>query len=108
MMQEQLTEIKEDISHMQDKIEQKREDEKKHLLDSTKTILVVENLPSEANTDLLNHVFNKYPGLVSININATKWVGFVEFSSHDEAKLAQQRLNGFPLTEENKLIISFK
>ena len=72
MMQEQLTEIKEDISHMQDKIEQKREDEKKHLLDSTKTVLVVENLPSEANTDLLNHVFNKYPGLVSININATK------------------------------------
>ena len=108
MMQEQLTDIKEDISHMQEKMDQKREDEKKFLLDSTKTTLVIENLPSEASSDLIKELFKKFPGLVNVNVNSSKWVGFIEFSTHDEAKLAQQRMNGFPLTEENKLILSFK
>lgn len=71
-MQEKLTEVKESIKEIGEKLEQKKEDERKVLVDSIKTSLTVENLPRDATEELLSDVFGKFPGMTNVFVNQAK------------------------------------
>lgn len=71
-MQEQLQEVRGDIDHIQQQLEQKKEEEKRILIDSQKTTLTVENLPQDTSEELLEQIFQKYQGLKSVFVNQAK------------------------------------
>jgi len=71
-MQEQLQEVRGDIDHIQQQLGLKKEEEKRILIDSQKTTLTVENLPLDTSEELLEQIFQKYPGLKSVFVNQAK------------------------------------
>ena len=70
-------------------------------------ILLVEDLPSSLSNEMLTFLFRQYPGFKSSRLIADKQLGFVEYDSEVQASIALNQLNGFKMTEENILKVSY-
>ncbi|KAH3756585.1 U1 small nuclear ribonucleoprotein A [Pelomyxa schiedti] len=71
-------------------------------------ILFVENLPANVNESMLTMVFQQFPGYKEIRLVPTKeGIAFVEFENEMLAGVAMQALNGFKITHDHAMAISF-
>jgi len=71
-------------------------------------ILLLTSLPSACNSSMLTTLFSQYPGFVEARKPPNDdGIGFVEFTAEGEATVAKDGLNGFRLTKEVGLNISY-
>lgn len=69
-------------------------------------ILFAIDLPSECNEMMLSMLFRQYSGFKEVRI-ARDGLAFIEFDSEPHATLALERLNGFQLTTNDQLKLSY-
>jgi len=70
-------------------------------------ILFVENLPQKCTEEMLVPLFKEFPGFKEIRLIPSKSVAFVEYVDELQAGIAMTGLQGFNLTEENALALSY-
>lgn len=70
-------------------------------------ILFVENLPPQSSDVMLAMLFQQYPGFKEARVIAGKGVAFVEFLETHQAVPALEALQGFKITQDNLMKISF-
>jgi len=71
-------------------------------------VLFVENLPEQCNEMMLSMLFQQFPGFREVRLVPNKkGIAFVEFGNEIEAGVAMNGLQGFKITTENVMIISF-
>jgi len=69
--------------------------------------LFVENLPSEATDTMLSMLFRQYPGFQEIRLIPGRGVAFADYQNEYQAGMAMQGLQGFAMTPEVKLLLSY-
>ncbi|KMZ73740.1 U1 small nuclear ribonucleoprotein A [Zostera marina] len=71
-------------------------------------ILFIENLPNETTTMMLQLLFQQYPGFREVRmIEAKPGIAFVEFEDDSESTIAMQALNGFKITPQNPMFVTY-
>ena len=71
-------------------------------------ILFVQNLPPQANTAMIQMLFEQFPGFKEVRmIESRPGIAFVEFGNEMESSVALTGLQGFKITEQNKIIVSY-
>ncbi|KHJ91831.1 hypothetical protein OESDEN_08289 [Oesophagostomum dentatum] len=71
-------------------------------------ILFCTNLPDEATTDMLQILFNQFPGLKDIRLVPNRsGIAFVEFESEELAAPARIALNNFKITPEKQMKVDY-
>ncbi|XP_010545172.1 PREDICTED: U2 small nuclear ribonucleoprotein B'' 2 isoform X2 [Tarenaya hassleriana] len=71
-------------------------------------ILFVQNLPAETTSMMLQLLFKQYPGFKEIRmIEAKPGIAFVEYEDDVQSSMAMQALQGFKITPQNPMVISF-
>ncbi|KIH68207.1 hypothetical protein ANCDUO_01460 [Ancylostoma duodenale] len=71
-------------------------------------ILFCTNLPDEATTDMLQILFNQFPGLKDIRLVPNRsGIAFVEFESEELAAPARIALNNFKITPEQQMKVDY-
>ncbi|PKA50974.1 U1 small nuclear ribonucleoprotein A [Apostasia shenzhenica] len=71
-------------------------------------ILFVENLPHECTPMMLQMLFCQYPGFKEVRMVETKpGIAFVEYGDEMQSTVAMQALQGFKMTAQNPMIISY-
>jgi len=70
-------------------------------------VLFVENLPPEVNEMMLTMLFRQYPGFQEARLIKGRNVAFIEYSDELQAGIAKHGLQGFMVTPEMALKISF-
>lgn len=69
--------------------------------------LFVENLPTEANDTMLAMLFRQYPGFQEVRLIPGRNVAFVDYQNEYQSGMAMQGLQGFAMTPEVKLRLSY-
>lgn len=69
--------------------------------------LFVENLPQEATDTMLSMLFRQYPGFQEIRLIPGRNVAFADYQNEYQAGMAMQGLQGFAMTPEVKLLITY-
>merc|ERR1719282_1279898 len=69
--------------------------------------LFVENLPPEATDTMLSMLFRQYPGFQEVRLIPGRNVAFVDYQNEYQAGMASQGLQGFAMTPEVKLTLSY-
>mmetsp|Transcript_144063 Transcript_144063/g.375165 ORF Transcript_144063/g.375165 Transcript_144063/m.375165 type:complete len:273 (+) Transcript_144063:77-895(+) len=69
--------------------------------------LFVENLPAEATDTMLSMLFRQYPGFQEVRLIPGRNVAFVDYQNEYQAGMAMQGLQGFAMTPEVKLALSY-
>mmetsp|Transcript_7598 Transcript_7598/g.19363 ORF Transcript_7598/g.19363 Transcript_7598/m.19363 type:complete len:265 (-) Transcript_7598:255-1049(-) len=69
--------------------------------------LFVENLPGEATDTMLSMLFRQYPGCQEVRVIPGRNVAFVDYQNEYQAGMAMQGLQGFAMTPEVKLALSY-
>merc|ERR1711865_1180125 len=69
--------------------------------------LFVENLPTEATDTMLSMLFRQYPGFQEVRLIGGRAVAFVDYQNEYQAGMALQGLQGFAMTPEVKLTLSY-
>jgi U1 small nuclear ribonucleoprotein A len=69
--------------------------------------LFVENLPPEATDTMLAMLFRQYPGFQEIRLIPGRNVAFADYQNEYQAGMAMQGLQGFAMTPEVKLSITY-
>lgn len=69
--------------------------------------LFVENLPNEATDTMLSMLFRQYPGFQEVRLIPGRAVAFVDYENEHQAGMAMQGLQGFAMTPEVKLSLSY-
>mmetsp|Transcript_42959 Transcript_42959/g.93536 ORF Transcript_42959/g.93536 Transcript_42959/m.93536 type:complete len:259 (+) Transcript_42959:97-873(+) len=69
--------------------------------------LFVENLPSEATDTMLSMLFRQYPGFQEVRLIPGRNVAFVDYQNEYQSGMALQGLQGFAMTPEVKLNLSY-
>mmetsp|Transcript_14378 Transcript_14378/g.26464 ORF Transcript_14378/g.26464 Transcript_14378/m.26464 type:complete len:289 (+) Transcript_14378:112-978(+) len=69
--------------------------------------LFVENLPPEATDTMLAMLFRQYPGFQEVRLIPGRNVAFVDYQNEYQAGMALQGLQGFAMTPEVKLALSY-
>jgi U1 small nuclear ribonucleoprotein A len=69
--------------------------------------LFVENLPPEATDTMLSMLFRQYPGFQEIRLIPGRNVAFADYQNEYQAGMAMQGLQGFAMTPEVKLSITY-
>jgi len=69
--------------------------------------LFVENLPAEATDTMLAMLFRQYPGFQEVRLIPGRNVAFVDYQNEYQAGMAMQGLQGFAMTPEVKLALSY-
>jgi len=69
--------------------------------------LFVENLPSEATDTMLSMLFRQYPGFQEVRLIPGRAVAFVDYENEHQGGMAMQGLQGFAMTPEVKLCLSY-
>jgi len=69
--------------------------------------LFVENLPQEANDTMLAMLFRQYPGFQEVRLIPGRNVAFVDYQNEYQSGMAMQGLQGFAMTPEVKLKLSY-
>ncbi|OZJ06671.1 hypothetical protein BZG36_00333 [Bifiguratus adelaidae] len=71
-------------------------------------ILFLEGLVADATEEVLGYLFEQYPGFKEVRLVAGKPdLAFVEFETDVQSAVAKDALNGFKLTQENAMKVSF-
>jgi len=71
-------------------------------------VLFVENLPDKTTEMMITMLFQQFPGFREARLVPNKkGIAFVEFSTDLEAGVAMNGLQGFKVTPENLMVISF-
>lgn len=71
-------------------------------------ILFVENLPHECTPMMLQMLFCQYPGFKEVRMIETKpGIAFVEYGDEMQSTVSMQALQGFKMTAQNPMIISY-
>ncbi|CAA7037952.1 unnamed protein product [Microthlaspi erraticum] len=71
-------------------------------------ILFIQNLPYETTSTMLQLLFVQYPGFKEIRmISAKPGIAFVEYEDEVQSSMAMQALQGFKITPQNPMVISF-
>ncbi|EOA36234.1 hypothetical protein CARUB_v10010209mg [Capsella rubella] len=75
---------------------------------SPNNILFIQNLPIETTSMMLQMLFEQYPGFKEIRmIEAKPGIAFVEFEDDVQSSMAMQALQGFKITPQNPMVVSF-
>lgn len=69
--------------------------------------LFVESLPSEATDTMLSMLFRQYPGFQEVRLIPGRNVAFVDYQNEYQAGMAMQGLQGFAMTPDVKLNLSY-
>jgi len=69
--------------------------------------LFVENLPTEATDTMLSMLFRQYPGFQEVRLIPGRSVAFVDYENEHQAGMAMQGLQGFAMTPEVKLNLTY-
>ncbi|XP_044487399.1 U2 small nuclear ribonucleoprotein B'' 2-like [Mangifera indica] len=71
-------------------------------------ILFIQNLPHETTGSMLEMLFQQYPGFREVRmIEAKPGIAFVEFEDDVQSSMAMQALQGFKITPQNPMAITF-
>lgn len=71
-------------------------------------ILFIQNLPLETTSMMLQILFQQYPGFSEVRmIEARPGIAFVEFADDMQASIAMQALQGFKITPQNPMAITY-
>ncbi|CAH2060050.1 unnamed protein product [Thlaspi arvense] len=71
-------------------------------------ILFIQNLPHETTSPMLQYLFEQYPGFKEIRmIDAKPGIAFVEYEDDVQSSMSMQALQGFKITPQNPMVISF-
>uniref|UniRef100_A0A8C9IK98 Small nuclear ribonucleoprotein polypeptide A n=1 Tax=Piliocolobus tephrosceles TaxID=591936 RepID=A0A8C9IK98_9PRIM len=71
-------------------------------------ILFLTNLPEETNELMLSMLFNQFPGFKEVRLVPGRHdIAFVEFDNEVQAGAARDALQGFKITQNNAMKISF-
>ncbi|WOL06858.1 U2 small nuclear ribonucleoprotein B'' [Canna indica] len=71
-------------------------------------ILFIQNLPHETTSMMLQILFQQYPGFREVRmIEAKPGIAFVEFADDVQASIAMQALQGFKITPQNPMAITY-
>lgn len=76
--------------------------------DTISNTLLIENLTSNTDNEMLRELFKQYTGLKKVTIFEGNKAGAVEFESGEEAQRAMKGLQGFPLSKSHAINLSFK
>ncbi|XP_038976034.1 U1 small nuclear ribonucleoprotein A-like [Phoenix dactylifera] len=72
------------------------------------SILFVQNLPHETTPMMLQMLFCQYPGFKEVRmVEAKPGIAFVEYGDEMQATLAMQGLQGFKITQQNPMLITY-
>lgn len=72
------------------------------------SILFIENLPYETTSMMLEVLFKQYPGFREVRmIEAKPGIAFVEFEDDNQSSIAMQALQGFKITPQNPMSITY-
>lgn len=69
--------------------------------------LFVENLPNAATDTMLSMLFRQYPGFQEVRLIAGRNVAFADYQNEYQAGMAMQGLQGFAMTPEVRLSLSY-
>ena len=71
-------------------------------------ILFVEALPKLATSEMVTTLFTQFPGFKEVRMVAAKpGIAFVEFESSQQASVALTGLQGFKITQDDAITVSF-
>jgi U2 small nuclear ribonucleoprotein B'' len=70
-------------------------------------ILFAEGLPDDCTDQMLTMLFQQYGGYKEVRLIQAKKVAFIEYTDALQAGVALQNLNGFKLTPEHPMAVSF-
>ncbi|KAL3517994.1 hypothetical protein ACH5RR_020583 [Cinchona calisaya] len=71
-------------------------------------ILFIQNLPYETTSMMLEVLFKQYPGFREVRIiEAKPGIAFVEFEDDIQSSVAKQALQGFKITPQNPMAITY-
>ncbi|KQK22074.1 U2 small nuclear ribonucleoprotein B'' [Brachypodium distachyon] len=71
-------------------------------------ILFIQNLPDQTTSMMLQLLFRQYPGFWEVRmIEAKPGIAFVEFEDESQSMVAMQALQGFKISPENPMAISY-
>lgn len=71
-------------------------------------ILFLNNLPEETNEMMLSMLFNQFPGFKEVRLVPGKHdISFVEFESEGQAGVAKDALQGFRITAQCAMKITY-
>ncbi|XP_073057682.1 U2 small nuclear ribonucleoprotein B'' 2-like [Primulina eburnea] len=71
-------------------------------------ILFIQNLPYETNIMMLELLFKQYPGFREVRmVEAKPGIAFVEFDDDSQSSVAMQDLQGFKITAQNPMAITY-
>ncbi|XP_075076325.1 U2 small nuclear ribonucleoprotein B''-like [Nicotiana tabacum] len=71
-------------------------------------ILFIQNLPHETTSMMLEVLFKQYPGFREVRmIEAKPGIAFVEFDDDVQSSVAMQVLQGFKITPQNPMAITY-
>ncbi|XP_058075242.1 U2 small nuclear ribonucleoprotein B''-like [Magnolia sinica] len=71
-------------------------------------ILFIQNLPHETTSMMLQMLFQQYPGFREVRmIDAKPGIAFVEFGDDAQSSIAMQALQGFKITPQNPMSITY-
>ncbi|CAE8720120.1 unnamed protein product [Polarella glacialis] len=69
--------------------------------------LFVENLPVESTETMMSMLFRQYPGFQEVRTIPGRNVAFVDYQNEYQAGMAMQGLQGFAMTPEVKLLLTY-
>ncbi|KAJ8650841.1 hypothetical protein MRB53_003864 [Persea americana] len=71
-------------------------------------ILFIQNLPHETTSMMLQVLFRQYPGFKEVRmVEAKPGIAFVEFGDDMQSSIAMQALQGFKITPQNPMSITY-
>ena len=71
-------------------------------------ILFVQNLPHQANQMMLQMLFCQYQGFKEVRmVEAKPGIAFVEYENEMQSTVAMQGLQGFKMSPENPMLITY-
>ncbi|KAL4189538.1 hypothetical protein AMTRI_Chr08g165870 [Amborella trichopoda] len=75
---------------------------------SPNSILFIQNLPHETTSMMLQMLFQQYPGFKEVRmVEAKPGISFVEYADEIQASIAMQALQGFKITPQNPMGITY-
>ncbi|KAG2395300.1 hypothetical protein LR48_Vigan10g159400 [Vigna angularis] len=71
-------------------------------------ILFIQNLPNESTPMMLQMLFLQYPGFKEVRmVEAKPGIAFVEYGDEMQSTVAMQSLQGFKITPQNPMLITY-
>ncbi|KAL3827814.1 hypothetical protein ACJIZ3_016616 [Penstemon smallii] len=71
-------------------------------------ILFIQNLPHQTTSVMLQMLFSQFPGFKEVRmIEAKPGIAFIEYENEMQSTVAMQGLQGFKITDDNPMLITF-